>query len=147
MDRIVTGVGQDGRATIVRSDTLLPVAGLPGSRTETRLAWAAAKSLALTDADETLSFSPTTSAFPSAGETRFVMVTFPPDFATPIHATPTTDYVVVVAGELWLVMDDGSERKLSPGDSVIQRGTSHAWQNRSGTPCTIAATMIGLMDA
>jgi uncharacterized cupin superfamily protein len=27
--------------------------------------------------------------------------------------------------------DDGSETRLGPGDVVVQRGTDHAWENRS----------------
>ncbi len=47
-----------------------------------------------------------------------------------MHRTETVDYGMLVAGELWLVLD-ASETKLMPGDVVIQRGTNHAWSNRS----------------
>jgi hypothetical protein len=53
------------------------------------------------------------------------------------------------------VLDD-SEVLLRPGSVVVQRGTNHAWANRSGRPCrmlfvlvdgtydpTIAATLAG----
>jgi hypothetical protein len=46
--------------------------------------------------------------------------------------TRTLDYVVVIEGELVLILDD-SEVILKPGDVVVQRGTDHAWENRSGT--------------
>jgi quercetin dioxygenase-like cupin family protein len=48
-----------------------------------------------------------------------------------MHRTKTLDYAVVLDGEITLILDDG-EVKLSAGDVVIQRGTSHAWSNRSG---------------
>jgi mannose-6-phosphate isomerase-like protein (cupin superfamily) len=51
---------------------------------------------------------------------------------TVMHRTRTLDYVVVIEGELVLVLDD-SEVTLKPGDVVVQRGTDHAWENRSGT--------------
>jgi uncharacterized cupin superfamily protein len=36
----------------------------------------------------------------------------------------------IVKGELVLITDDGTEKHLkNPGDSVIQRGTAHAWKN------------------
>jgi uncharacterized cupin superfamily protein len=38
---------------------------------------------------------------------------------------------VVLEGEITLILDDG-ELDLKAGDVVIQRGTSHAWSNRSG---------------
>jgi mannose-6-phosphate isomerase-like protein (cupin superfamily) len=51
---------------------------------------------------------------------------------TVMHRTRTLDYVVVIAGELVLVLDD-SETTLKPGDVVVQRGTDHAWENRGAT--------------
>jgi hypothetical protein len=49
---------------------------------------------------------------------------------TVMHRTRTLDYVVVIEGELVLILDD-SEVVLGPGDVVVQRGTDHAWENRS----------------
>jgi mannose-6-phosphate isomerase-like protein (cupin superfamily) len=49
---------------------------------------------------------------------------------TVMHRTRTLDYVVVIEGELVLILDD-SEVVLKPGDVVVQRGTDHAWENRS----------------
>ena len=49
---------------------------------------------------------------------------------TAMHRTRTLDYVVVIEGELVLILDD-SEVVLKPGDVVVQRGTDHAWENRS----------------
>jgi mannose-6-phosphate isomerase-like protein (cupin superfamily) len=51
---------------------------------------------------------------------------------TVMHRTRTVDYVVVIEGELTLILDD-SEVTLKPGDVVVQRGTDHAWENRSDT--------------
>jgi mannose-6-phosphate isomerase-like protein (cupin superfamily) len=51
---------------------------------------------------------------------------------TVMHRTRTLDYVVVIEGELVLILDD-SEVILTPGDVVVQRGTDHAWENRSAT--------------
>ena len=48
-----------------------------------------------------------------------------------MHRTETVDYAVVLEGEISLVLDEG-EVQLMAGDVVIQRGTSHAWSNRSG---------------
>jgi hypothetical protein len=49
---------------------------------------------------------------------------------TAMHRTRTLDYVVVIEGELVLILDD-SEVVLKPADVVVQRGTDHAWENRS----------------
>ncbi|HKA45119.1 MAG TPA: cupin domain-containing protein [Burkholderiales bacterium] len=47
-----------------------------------------------------------------------------------MHRTETVDYAVVLEGEITLLFDEG-EVELKAGDVVIQRGTSHAWSNRS----------------
>lgn len=42
---------------------------------------------------------------------------------------------------MWAVMD-GGETKLGAGDVLIQRGTNHAWANRSEDPCVVAFVML-----
>jgi len=58
-----------------------------------------------------------------------------------MHRTETIDYGIVLSGELTLVLDD-SEVHLRAGDIVVQRGTNHAWSNRSGQPCIIAFILV-----
>ncbi len=59
------------------------------------------------------------------------------------HITDSVDYGICLEGEVWLVLDDGQERRISPGTVVVQRGTRHAWQNRSDSPCTMIYVIIG----
>jgi hypothetical protein len=59
-----------------------------------------------------------------------------------MHATATVDYIIVLKGEIWAVMDNG-EKLLKPGDVLIQRGTNHSWSVRGKEPCIIAAVLIG----
>ena len=40
-------------------------------------------------------------------------------------------------GEITLVLDT-QEVQLKAGDTVVQRGTNHAWSNRSDKPCVVA---------
>ncbi|WP_349974980.1 cupin domain-containing protein [Pseudomonas sp. WHRI 8519] len=47
-----------------------------------------------------------------------------------MHRTETLDYGIVTEGEVWLVLDD-EEIHLHRGDVVVQRGTNHAWSNRT----------------
>jgi mannose-6-phosphate isomerase-like protein (cupin superfamily) len=61
---------------------------------------------------------------------------------TVMHRTQTLDYVVVIEGELVLILDD-SEVILKPGDVVVQRGTDHAWENRSSRIARAAFFHIG----
>jgi mannose-6-phosphate isomerase-like protein (cupin superfamily) len=47
-----------------------------------------------------------------------------------MHRTESIDYGVVIEGKLVLLLDD-EEVELNPGDVVVQRGTIHAWTNRT----------------
>lgn len=58
-----------------------------------------------------------------------------------MHKTSTLDYAIVLSGEIYAMMDIG-ETKLSAGDCLIQRGTNHAWSNRSDKPCLIAFILL-----
>ena len=49
---------------------------------------------------------------------------------TVMHRTRTLDNVVMIEGELVLILSD-SEVTLKQGDVVVQRGTDHAWENRT----------------
>ncbi|HSW04493.1 cupin domain-containing protein [Aquabacterium sp.] len=108
---------------------------------------------------------------PEPGETRFLVVTFPPDavFAAPgfdpaaaaqenlatspglaerfepdgMHTTPTVDYAIVLDGEIWLELDEGRSALLRQHDVVVQNGTRHAWRNKSDRAATMAFVLIG----
>jgi mannose-6-phosphate isomerase-like protein (cupin superfamily) len=54
-----------------------------------------------------------------------------------MQKTRTLDFCLVLEGSITLVLDT-EEVELEAGDTVVQRGTNHAWSNRSGKPCTIA---------
>lgn len=58
-----------------------------------------------------------------------------------MHRTETIDYGIVIEGDMVLVLDTG-EVMLRPGSVVIQRGTNHAWANRSGKPCRMLFILI-----
>ena len=74
-----------------------------------------------------------------------VMVRFTemaPGAESPLHRTETVDVGVVLEGETWLLLDDGSETRVGPGDAVVQRGTMHAWANRSDRPVRMLFVLI-----
>jgi uncharacterized cupin superfamily protein len=54
-----------------------------------------------------------------------------------MQMTRTLDFCLILDGEVTLVLDT-EEVHLAAGDTVVQRGTNHAWSNRSDRPCTIA---------
>jgi mannose-6-phosphate isomerase-like protein (cupin superfamily) len=58
-----------------------------------------------------------------------------------MHRTESVDYGIVIEGEMTLVLDD-SEVLLGAGSAVVQRGTNHAWANRSGRPCRMLFVLV-----
>ena len=54
-----------------------------------------------------------------------------------MQKTSTLDFCLILEGEVTLVLDT-EEVALAAGDTVVQRGTNHAWSNRSDKPCRIA---------
>ena len=61
---------------------------------------------------------------------------------SPVHRTESIDYGVVLEGEITLLLDD-SEVTAHAGDIVIQRGTDHAWANRSDRIARVAFILVG----
>lgn len=58
-----------------------------------------------------------------------------------MHKTRTVDYVILLAGEVTLLLDQG-EVDLKPFDVVVQRGTNHAWVNKGKEAALIAAVLV-----
>lgn len=117
------------------------------------------------------------SVLPGVGETRLLIVTFPPDsvMADPnfdpaaagaeygaklpglaelfepechgMHTTVTIDYDVVLEGHITVEFDDGKMVNLSKGDIVVQHGTRHAWRNRGTEPATMLFVLIGAVQS
>jgi naringenin degradation protein FdeH len=67
---------------------------------------------------------------PPVNGTRFAVIDFPPGNEPRMHRTETIDYVIVLEGEIEMNMD-GSTMRMNAGDVMVQRGTNHAWANRS----------------
>jgi mannose-6-phosphate isomerase-like protein (cupin superfamily) len=111
--------------------------------------------------------------FPPAGGFRFSFSTIPPQGTPPpevtdlaaaevaverampgllghmepddpgMHSTDTIDMEVVLRGEVILELDDGAQRLLRAGDTVVQNGTRHRWRNPGAEPCVMAIFMVG----
>jgi len=78
---------------------------------------------------------------PPANGTRFAVIDFPPGNSGRMHRTETIDYVIVIAGEIDMDMDDSTVH-LRAGDVMVQRGTNHAWVNRGTVPARLAFVLI-----
>lgn len=60
---------------------------------------------------------------------------------SPVHRTESVDYGIVLEGEMVLILDD-CEVELKAGDIVVQRGTDHAWANRSDAVARMAFILV-----
>jgi hypothetical protein len=70
---------------------------------------------------------------PATGHLMRIIEIYPPRLGgkrTVMRRTRTLDYAVVIEGEVVLILDHG-ETVLGPGSVVVQRGTDHAWENRT----------------
>jgi mannose-6-phosphate isomerase-like protein (cupin superfamily) len=57
------------------------------------------------------------------------------------HKTHSIDYAIVLSGKVVALMDEG-EVLLRAGDVLIQRGTNHAWSNRTDEPAYLAFVLV-----
>ncbi len=164
--RVVTGHDAQGKS-IVFDDRVLPEATRVGI-------WFTGPGPSKNDDDRALEFHPTKLEPPPGGSTLRINEAMPKqggdslsfaekkqqarqrfrsmdaehclvdsDRYAGMHRSKTTDYILVLQGELTLILDDG-EAVLKAGDVVIQRGTSHAWENR-GT--ALARWYVIMIDA
>jgi hypothetical protein len=144
--RVICGLQAEGPSTILGIEEL-PDLGERASRglgLQVKDVWATdGPSLATEDLTE----RPGSITEVPIGGTRFRLVTFPGgaagENAVGMHKTETIDYGLVIEGEIDLVMEDGSEVAVFPGDCVVQLGAVHLWRRRNEKPTTVAFVMIG----
>jgi quercetin dioxygenase-like cupin family protein len=142
--RVVTGHDGKNVAKVVRegpaANTKTPRAGVAST-----LMWstdATPADIAVGENAEDMGARILGTAPPENGS-RFIVMEFAPGIASEMHRTETIDYIAVLDGEIDMDMDD-STVKLRAGDVMVQRGTNHAWVNRSTAPARLA---IVLLDA
>jgi Cupin domain len=165
--RVVTGHNADGRSSI-RMDGLAPnvkeMESMPGVAL-TDL-WETTTSPASNEGNADAAARPVKLEPPKAG-TLLRIVEFPPDSNwrdkadagrafdsigaghapdhssdDPMrHKTNTVDYIIVLEGEIYALMDEG-ETLLKAGDILVQRGTNHSWSVRGSKPCIVAAILV-----
>jgi quercetin dioxygenase-like cupin family protein len=78
---------------------------------------------------------------PPPNGSRFCVIDFPPGNPVAFHRTDTLDYVIVLDGEIEMDLDESTVR-LRAGDVMVQRGTNHAWVNRSDARARIAVVLL-----
>jgi len=138
--RIVTGHAPDGRSVVIEDSVVPHVRAVPGATfDEVWVTGAAPEPLALTPAFEPTRSDPAIG--PPAGGSTIRVIDFAPGMVSPMHRTRTIDYGIVLAGEMAMILSD-EEIVVRTGDVVVQRGTDHAWANRSPAPARMAFVLI-----
>lgn len=142
--RVVTGHAPDGRSIVLDDGPVPHGRALPGAVFDE--VWTTPQAPSLLPAQ--VAAEPTSDAprlGPEAGGTAVRVITFAPaqdgGVASPMHRTCTIDYGIVIEGEIVLILSD-SEVVLRQGDVVVQRGTDHAWENRSGRAAKMAFVLV-----
>ncbi len=141
MKRVVTGHNQEGKSVFVSiGEPPRVVTSEHGN--QVTYCWGTQRTPAVPGRgdDPTSTMS---SLIPSPGGTSFSIIQFPGNSESRMHATDSVDYAMVVAGEIWLVLDDGAEALLTLGDCLVQDGARHAWHNRKPEPCVMVAVVVG----
>jgi len=140
--RVVTGHDKAGKAKVL-IDGPATNAKFPGPGAVSTLMWitdAMPCDMAVGEDAEDMGARIVGTPPPENG-TRFAILEVPPGNAPVMHRTESIDYVIVLAGEIEMDMD-AETVKLKAGDVLIQRGTHHAWANRSSAPAKIAVVLI-----
>jgi quercetin dioxygenase-like cupin family protein len=140
--RVVTGHDEHGIAKVLWEDHASN-AKPPRHGTVSTLVWcseATPVDISVGESIEDMGARSLGTAPPARG-TRFCVIDFPAGAPGTMHRTETIDYVIVLAGEIEMDMDRSSV-KLKAGDILIQRGTNHAWVNRSSEAARVAFVLI-----
>ncbi|MEV6927370.1 aldo/keto reductase [Dactylosporangium sp. NPDC051485] len=160
---IVTGLGADGRSAVSR-DALVDALPAPNSMGfSSQVIWACDELPSVPDDTPVAGTSPAAHVGVEPGGLRFLQVVVMPTAVgdgapasgSPVpdtldlvegsapgtHVTRSVDLVTVLEGDVVLVLDD-KELELTVGDSVVQRGTAHAWRNDSGRPARLAVARV-----
>ena len=138
--RIVTGHDASGRS-VVLSDGPTPKTLDVGTAAFHEV-WITDQTPAPIAADEAEPTDRAVRTPPPAGGVVVRFTEMAPGAQSPMHRTETVDVGVVLEGETWLLLDDGSETRVAVGDAVVQRGTNHAWANRSDRPVRMMFVLI-----
>jgi quercetin dioxygenase-like cupin family protein len=138
--RIVTGHDRQGRAVLWKDESL---AGVPSraDKIRTLLVWSTDATPTDYLRDEDMG-ARKLGIQPPPGGTRFSVIEIEPGNAAYMHRTDSLDYVICLAGEVEMQTDGGDTVKMAAGDVMVQRGTNHAWVNRSAAPCRLAVVLV-----
>jgi mannose-6-phosphate isomerase-like protein (cupin superfamily) len=76
--------------------------------------------------------------------TSFYIAEIPPGVGRgqiAFHRTETLDYMAILRGEVHYLLPD-RELHLRQGDTVVQAGVEHSWENRGTEPCWLLFAVV-----
>lgn len=149
--RVVTGHDANGKS-IILSDGMPPNVRDKGTDVDFIELWNTETTPALIRATEPEPTDGPLKVPPSRTGTKIRFNDFYPGHITKLppradgrhpmmHRTRSVDYGIVLEGEIWMYLDDSSVL-LKAGDVVIQRGTDHAWENKSDQVCRMVFMLV-----
>lgn len=134
--RVVTGHNADGRATVLIDETMPTFAQRAGA--EGAIVWTTTGFPVSNEGSEDLAANGPT----WANGNVFRVMSMDAGTEAQMHRTDSIDYAIVLSGQMDMLLDDGTEVRLMPGDTLVQRGTAHRWINRGTEPVVMAFVMI-----
>ena len=140
--RVFTARDEDGRSCIAEDGEASAVFDLPGGLQFHELWRTAGPYPSNVGTDDPI--GTTLEIMPARGGTALRVVEVAPaepQAAVELHESPTTDYNIVIRGEIWAVSDSG-EVLLRTGDVIVQRGGRHGWRNAGPESCVFASIMV-----
>ena len=141
--RVVTGHNKEGKAVVLYDgipDNI--VSGRPNQSAV--VLWQTSEFPSNNDGSADVAKVPVKTVNPNG--TVFRIVEFGPGVVPRVHRTDSVDYGIVLAGEIFMEMDD-TELHFRAGDCFVQRGTVHNWVNRGSEPCRIAFVLVAAEPA
>ena len=82
------------------------------------------------------------------GGTSFYLAEIPPGVGrsqVPFHRNATIDYMAILRGEIYFVLPE-QEMLLKQGDTLVQCGNDHTWENRGTEPCRLLFVVVPAVE-
>jgi mannose-6-phosphate isomerase-like protein (cupin superfamily) len=144
--RLVTVRDSAGRNQVL-ADGEPPVSfDLNGTRI-TRL-WETAAVPARLPVDRDASLDAGSAYRPGFAGTSFYVAEIPPGVGrsqVPFHRNATIDYMAILRGEIYFVLPE-QEMLLKQGDTLVQCGNDHTWENRGTEPCRLLFVVVPAVE-
>jgi uncharacterized cupin superfamily protein len=149
--RVVTGHDETGKSIIKTDELLTAVSRGIGDKVAGCEVWSTNRmpvdNSALAETAQRAGFvrrdvDPHNNYVRTGGGTLIRIIEWSPGHPKFTHRTETTDYIIILSGEIDLQCDADEVVHLKAGDVLVQRGGMHTWLNKGTVPAVMAAVLI-----